>query len=472
MKIVLVTPPYQLLKEGYGVKAATKYGYWPRLGLAYLASTLLQNGYQVEILDAPVMGLSVDEAARAILALDPDVIGITTLLSDWESSLKLAEQLKLSSSVPIIMGGPYASAFSEDIFENSTAVDMVVRGEAEQTMLELARCFDEGKGPDGIAGVWYRKDGRVIKNPPRPPEKDLDRIPFPARHLFHKELYRPFPFQVNRTPIASVMASRGCTYGKCSFCTVSRKWGYHYRRRSPKNVIEEIKDLNLNQGYREIFFWDSNFIVKDGWIEEFCAGLMKERLDLTWLCLARVDSVTPDILRVMAKAGCVRINFGLESGNPELLETLNKNITLEQSRNAVKWCKEVGIQVKTDFIIGIPGETPAQGLETIKFAIECNAEFAEFSAFSSVKNMEIYDLALRYQAKNSASRDINFKGRYVPAYATRDYGSTEEVDKMVKRALKRFYLRPSYLLRSLARIKSIEDLKRYVGGFIFFLKVS
>lgn len=345
--ISLVMPPGT--KTGYSIS-------YPPLGLLMIASVLEENGHSVEIIDAPAEHLSIDQTVKKIIKNNASVVGISVHDATRFESFLLAEEIsKIDKSITIVVGGPSAMFMSKQILLNCHSIDVVVRGEGEYTFLEIA----DKKPFKTINGITYRpKSGKIIENPPREPIKNLDALPFPARHLLdmnrYFELARKNEYH-KRHPTTQVMYSRGCP-NSCIYCTTPGIWGRTLRIRSAKNVVEELLFLRDKYGVTDIKFFDDTFNISKKWMYDFFNELKSNKFDISFRCLARVSNADKETLSLMKKCGCYFIEFGVESGSQRILNIINKNITINQVKNAFENARELGIFTKGFFMINLPHE--------------------------------------------------------------------------------------------------------------------
>ena len=325
------------------------------------------------------------------------------------------------------------------------SVDAIVTGEGEFTSLEIIERLQAGRSLEGVLGVVYRDGEKIIKNPPQPLIEDLDSLPFPARELLGDiNLYIPPPATYRRKPVAVLITSRGCNR-RCIYCfqiDKERKTGIRYR--SVENVMKEIEHC-IKQGFREIKFIDDTLAADYDRAMKLAEEIKRSGLDFTWFASACVNQVDKPLLKAFKEAGCWAILFGAESGVQKNLNTIRKGITLEQTRNAVKWAKEAGIKVSTPFMFGIPGETFEEGLQTIEFAIELNPDIANFHAITPFPGTYLYDNLEKYGTMSGELSDFTYQGAaFIPHTMTR-----EDILKLRQTAFRRFYSRPSFILKKL-----------------------
>jgi len=340
---------------------------FPPLGISYLASTLLESGHDVHLLDCTFMHKS--GALKQALEENAEVVGIYCMVTMLEDCLWLARQLRLNTRL-LMVGGPLPTcdpqAFVQDF-------DVVVRGEGENTVKELLQAYSTGSDYSNIAGISYLKknnvDGKAaaetISNPDRPFIKDLDLLAFPARQLLPNESYIQFGKKKYRYAITTVMSTRGCPY-ECEFCS-NVIFGGSYRERSARNIVDEIEQA-LDCGYDRISFADDVFTLRQKRVLEVCAEIKKRGLRFQWECLARVDSIDAATYLEMYQAGCRRVYFGIESGDDSVLKLMNKKVSSDQARQAVMAAHQAGLEVGAFFILFYPGETNQTVLNTLRFA--------------------------------------------------------------------------------------------------------
>jgi anaerobic magnesium-protoporphyrin IX monomethyl ester cyclase len=360
---------------------------FPPLGLGYIASKLCNHGIDVEILDCTFLS-GLDEAVYQVLEKDPSIIGIYSIFTLNENALSLGKRLHENCEI-LVAGGPLPSADPEPFLD---VFDIVVIGEGEETMLEIAK---QEKGVNNINGIAYKEingqlsrsssdEGyKIVKNEPRELIMDINSIPFPARDLFENQKYINYYQRKGNKASTSIMSSRGCLY-KCEFCSRSI-FGNSFRERSPENIIEEIKQV-LKLGYEKVVFQDDSFTITKERVVNFCQKVLQSGLYFEWDCLSRVDSIDYDTAFLMKKAGCQRVFFGLESGNDEILNLMNKQADKTQAIKAINSTKAAGIRAGAFFIIGYPGETDDSLLETINFASSLNLDYLSFNTYMGAIN--------------------------------------------------------------------------------------
>lgn len=410
MRIALVSPKWNEMVNSY-----------PPLGLGYLAAVLERVGHEVLIFD---LGLephtSLEQQAGRIAAWAPELVGVTAMTNNYHSAEDTIRLLKDRLKCQVVVGGPHATVFPEKVVSD-VHVDYVVCGEGEETLLELAQalCEADGARPDderlaAIQGLCFLPQGQdgsrsARCNPARALIKDLDSLPFPARHLF--ELSRYPLFSSDGEPMVTLLSSRGCPYN-CSYCFKGIV-GRTYRQRSPQNVIAEIQQLKSDYGYANYYFIDDLFTLDRKRLESLTDMLIEQRLGIRWQCLARVDRVTPEILQQMHRAGCYEVHYGIESGNPQILASIDKGINMDQVRRAVAATAQAGIMAKGYFMLGLPGDSEATMRQTIRFAGELELEQAMFSLTTPFPGTRLWDELVRRRPTSELTQSFTRAAYYV-----------------------------------------------------------
>ena len=461
MKCALIIPSWVPEDIFSSKTAGSQINYWQPLGTLYVASSLLKAGHDVRFLNGAFM--SHKEIMNEVSDFKPDVVGIYSTTFGWKKALFTASEIRrggFQTRPYITVGGPYPIAMQEKCLADTADIDAVVTGEGEITMVEMMDRLSQGKSLEDVEGVIFRDGDKVIKNPLRPLITNVDSLPFPARELLgDAKDYIPPPATYKRKPVAVIMTSRGCNR-RCIFCfqiDKERKLGVRFR--SVENVMEEI-ELCLKQGYREIKFIDDTLAADYDRAIKIAHEIKRRNLDFTWFASACVHQVDGPLLQAFKDAGCWAILFGAESGVQKNLNTLRKGITLEQIRKAVTTAKSVGITVYTPFLFGIPGETYEEGLKTIEFACELNPDIANFHALTPFPGTELYDNIDKYGTMSSDLTDFTYQGAaFIPHTMTR-----QEVAELRQIAFKKFYSRPSYIMKKILALRNINDLRAYTKG--------
>jgi radical SAM superfamily enzyme YgiQ (UPF0313 family) len=347
MKTLLINPPYPF----------SEIPVMP-LGLLYIGGVLEHAGHEVQVLDLLVSRYSKEKIRDKINAYKPDIIGITSVTLNYPVASDILKYCKdLNKDVITIFGGPHATFSAVETLTEAPWIDIVVRGEGEQTMLDIV----SGKKLADIDGIAYRdkKDG-IKLTAERRLRENLDELPLPARHLFPLSRYHVLD------TACTVITSRGCPFS-CIFCVGSKMGGRRMRYRTPKLVLDEIEQ-GLALGFKEVDVADDLLTANHKHLFAFCDEIMKRGLKFKWSAFSRVDTVNMEVLTKMRQAGCVGLLYGVESGNQEILDKIKKKITLEKVKEATRMANAVGINVHATFVLGLPGESKETLAQTLEFA--------------------------------------------------------------------------------------------------------
>ena len=452
MRFLLIMPPYDLAKS-YKLSSFFKIGFLPPLSMGFISYQLKNMGIDVRFIDMQVENISLSKLHKIIKTYNPDIIGLSVLLPFTDAAIHLTQWIKQSFKYIIIVWGG-AQATLEPQLAIESGADYVVLGEGEKSIKDLILIIQKKK--KHAIGIYSKNYNNTQFSPI---ERNLNNLGIDWS-IYKLKRYKPFPHYYKHKPVISFITSRGCNYAQCKFCFAAKGLKISYRRISPDYTIKQLRYLVDTYKIREIAFWDENFIFNNKWLKEFVKLKNQYLPNLTFSCYARVDTVSYEILSMLADSGCVNIQYGFESGNQSVLDAMNKGITLQQSINAAKWSQQLNIEVRGSFIIGYVNETPEMSLKTIEFAKQLDIDYAFFYPLHIYKGTPLFDIIdIEYELTNV------FYTHFLPP----GYKSIEDVNKMVKRAYKEFYLRPKLWLKHLKHIKSFEDLYRYMIGFLIFV---
>ncbi len=421
----------------------------PPLGLLYVAGSLERAGYRVAVVDAPGEGLNRSDFVDRVRTLGAPCIGLSGMTPMRH---RIAQDLRLVRSLcdKIVLGGVHATRFREAALAEFPDVDALVVGEGEGPAVDLLRWWAGGERGPVPPGVLVRGHPLVEAAAPR----DLDALARPARHLVPHDRYR-YVFQT-RPRFTSVISSRGCPF-RCTFCdkTVS---GNPWRARSAGDVVDELDEVQRRFRIGSVCIFDDNFTLRKKRVQAISEEILRRGVDLHWKCEARVDGIDEELCRLMARAGCKTIAFGLESANQESLDFLKKDQRVEQVRAAITACKNAGIETVGYALVGIPGETPKTSLNTLRFAVDSGIDFLQFSTLSPFPGTELHELAHREgwfrqsRVRNPADAE-EIRDTLLPP------GWTEgDLDRTLRRLYGGFYLRPTYLARQALRAQRSGSL--------------
>lgn len=424
MKILLIAPADNKIAKPYStskIKPTPAFsGYAFPMGISYLAAYAKKEGHDVSILDCLSRNLSLKQIKKEILKIKPDVIGITSMTYYIKSAVKIADICrKTFPKIPIVCGGPHVSFDYENILTNYN-FDYVVIGEGELTFCELLKYLEnkEKIKLENINGIAFKKGKKIIKTAPRHLIVNLDDVPFPARELFP---FNNYIYDQLLPNAVEIIGSRGCSH-RCAFCSSSHFW-QSWRARSPQNIIKEMKFILKNYPKTQSFlFYDDNFTLNQKRVNTLCQLLIKNGLNkYPWNCNARADQVNLKMLKLMKKAGLVKINYGVESGSPKVAKNIDKNLDIKTLKKAIKMTRNLGIEVLTFFIVGNPGETKETIKESIKLAKELKSTTTLWSIAQILPGTKLAMLQpipdfVKYVYKPEINHPYAHLGSYIPVF--------------------------------------------------------
>jgi radical SAM superfamily enzyme YgiQ (UPF0313 family) len=459
MKCAIIIPAW-LPEEIFSSRTAgSQINYWQPLGTLYVAAALIRKGHDVRFLNGAFM--THHRIMQELRGFDPDVVGLYSTTFGWKKARHAAAGIrKALPGTFIVAGGPYPIAVQERCLADCPELDAVVTGEGEITMTELLGELSADGDLGSVRGLAYREGGTIRKNPPMPLITDLDSLPFPARHILGDSMdYVPPPATYRRRPVAVMITSRGCNR-RCLYCfQIDRQRKHGVRFRSVDNVMQEIEEC-LKMGYREIKFLDDTLAADYDRAMKIADEIRRRGLDFSWFASACVHQVDRPLLQAFKEAGCWAILFGAESGVQKNLNAVRKGITLDQIRQAVRTAKDVGLVVHTPFLIGLPGETYEEALQTIDFACEIDPHIVSFHALTPFPGTDLYDNIERYGTMSEDLSDFTYQGAAFIPYTM----SREEISELRQIAYRKFYSRPGYVMRRMLSMRNLNDVKAAVKG--------
>ena len=477
MRVCLINPP-RIHPKSWGKPTA----YQP-LTIAYVAA-VLEHQHKVSIIDSPTegwnnleqinessyrVGLTDKEMTSRIKSWSPDIVGINVPFSGWsKAAFELAALIKnIDKDIITVFDGLHPSARPLDCLSDQN-IDFIVRGEPEQTVSELVNTLEKGVNQElkKIEGIGFTENGKNVLTPPRRLIKDLDSLPFPARHLLPMDKYfdavkeQPLRGVINR-PWTPMMTSRGCPH-QCIFCSVNIIMGRNWRGRSPENVVNEIEHLVNTYSIKQIDFIDNNMALDRKRMETICDMIVEKDLDIEWYTPdgLRADTLDEDLLRKMSLSGCKKIRVAPESGVQRVVnQVMKKNLNHKDVEKAVIAAKKVGIKVGVFFILGVIGETKEDMEETIRYAHKLKklgADNFHFSVAMPLYGTELYEMAIR---GGFLSKDFSVEklAGTEPLIETSEFTTTEVLE---------LCLRANEVNRTITRdkiVKAIKDPKKAIS---------
>ena len=457
MKIVLVNPPrdHELVGNNPPLIDEER-GFNPPLGLLYLAASILdKTSHEVEVIDAQAEDLDYPALKSRLEAARPEMVGVTAMtftLLDALAAVRLAKEI--SGKIITVVGGIHAFLYPEETAALE-GVDFVLQGEGELSFVSLLEEISLRRKPEAVPGVVFQRDGGIIRGAPPSLIKNLDELPFPARRLTPWQRYSSVLSR--RSPITTMFTSRGCPY-RCSFCSRPHL-GKVFRFRHPANVVDEMQACQ-EMGINEILFYDDTFSVNRPRVIDICREIIGRGLKIGWDIRARVDCVDEETLAQLKQANCQRIHYGIEAGTEKILKVLNKGITLEQARKAVRLTKRAGIQTLAYFMIGSPTENREDVKKTMDFALELNPDFVHITITTPFPATDIYQRGLR-EGLFKTDHWLEFARQprtdFSPPYWNENF-SDPELQDLLRNAYRKFYSRPRFILKELFQPRSFSAL--------------
>ncbi len=454
MKIVLVYPPIVFgEKRGFG---------FPPLGVLYLATFLEKRRIDVKVIDSFIEGHTLGELTEAIQKENPDVVCFSAMTCQIRNVLAVAEELKrINPSLKIVIGGSHISSTKEEVFNFSENVDFLIYGEGENSLYNLVNALEKNLSVGDIDGLIYKKNEGVRVN--KPPEliRNLDELPFPNLDFIDIKKYDSY--YARSLPLTSLIASRGCPFN-CTFCDAYATHGKILRFRTPKNIVDEMEYDYRKYKIKQFMIKDSTFTVNKKWIYDICSEIKNRNLKIDWTCNTRVDMVDESLLKIMKKSGCYMIMFGIESGSQKVLDMLRKGITIQQIRDTIYLRKKAGLETTGYFMVGNPGETEEDAQKTVRFSKELGLDMATFGVTVAYPGTELYDWAV----ENKVINRFWYMGNIKVSKSIREMDGNLNLDgfcperqlSIVKKANREFYLRPSFVLKNILKIRNFYSVKR------------
>ncbi len=446
MKILLVSP-------NFGIDTIR-----PPLGLAYIAS-IIENIHEVRILDLALYPENLQKLGSVLNEFSPDVVGVTCYTPSFSESMGIAKYVKeYNKKIITILGGPHPSIRPADCLNEY--VDFVVVGEGEITFPELLEHIEGKRTVNDINGLSYRNGSGIVTNPPRSYITDLGKYPFPARHLLEMDKYSE--------PIITILTSRGCPFN-CIYCCRT-VMGKKYTAQSPERVLEELKMVLGSSTYRHIHFTEELFTFDKERVKRICELLIENNFGITWSCNSRVTSVDESLLALMKKAGCIRITFGVESGDDNILKSLKRGISVDQIRKTFKDCKTIGIEAAGYFMIGVPEDTKETVQRTINFALELDPFNCLFSTATPLPGTDLWDIMGMDKRSPDSYKWDDFKIQNTSPLFDMKYLTKDEIFELYQLANLKwrqhiFYRnlsRPTYLLKKIITSPG-TSFKQFMG---------
>ena len=458
MKVALVHLPFGHRRFSENLKVVDEeFIVSPPVILAYVAAIVEQAGHAAVLIDAHSLKLTQDETVRRIREFGADVLCFRLDVYGIQQSIEWIGVIKARTGLPVVAGGIAMSDYPADCMTH-VEIDYGVSGEAVRRLprlLEILEGGGEHTGLDEIDGLSYRADGELHYTPPNDDLVPFDDYPFPARHLLPNEVYKSFVSQ--RRNFTVMLASTGCPF-KCVYCAIVP---VPHRLRSADSVMAEIEHCVRDHGVREIDFFDASFFVNRERSMQLMELLARRNLDLEWTCRSRLDHVDDELLAAARRAGCRMIYYGIESGSHDILHNVHKEITLQTTRDAIRATRKAGIRALGFLMVGNPGETRETIRHTIRFARSLNLDYVQIC-----RTIAKPGTVLDQELKEKTGRD--YWAEFVRGEAGEERlpmpwidMPQDQLEAELKRAYYAYYFRPRFIVRTLAKTRSLDELRRY-----------
>lgn len=459
MKVLLINPPREneIIGNNPSIIEEER-GYNPPLGLLYIAGYLVENSnHNITVIDAQVEELGYDALLSKILSVKPDVVGLTTMTLTLIDVLKVVDLVKkIDKNTKVVLGGPHVHLFPEETI-NIENVDFLVLGEGEESFKELLDYIDEKPHLKNIPGIVFKDNGKTINTGIRPMNKNLDELPFPARHLVPYKKYSSL--LCKGKIVTTVFTSRGCPF-KCTFCDRPHL-GSGFRARSAKNIVDELEEC-VRMGIHDFLFYDDTFTINRKRVLEVCNEIINRKLDIAWDIRTRVDVVNEEMLKLLNKTGCQGIHYGIEAGSEKILKVLQKGITIDKAKQVFDLTRKYRIPILAYFMIGNPTETKDDIYSTFKVTRALKPDYIHMTILTPFPGTKIYLDGLKSGIiKKDFWREFakNPTPDFTPPHWNEIF-TRDELNELLIEGYRKFYIRPSYILKRITKIRSLSELKK------------
>ena len=460
MKVALIFNPFRYKLHEENLRIVQRYfGLFPPLSLAWVAAIAERAGHDVTIIDARTLQLTPEQVLNHLKQWKPDIIGMMMTTYMFRETLDWIRYLRGGlPGVKVMVGGYNLRVYPEESVM-APEVDFGCFNSAYHTIPRLLEELEGSQHFDNVPGLVFKRDGEVVQTPYEN-DPDFNEYPNPARKYLPNELYAEFPTE--RKNFTVMVTSKGCPRS-CLFCEAGRT---PYNPRSIDTVIREMEECYNEYGVREIDIFDYEFLINRQRALGICKEMQTRNLDLLWACRARIDSVDDELLREMAAAGCGRIYFGIESGDQEMLDRVNKGITLEQVRETIKLTKKHGIRALGFFLVGSPGETRETIAKTVKFAKSLNLDYVQFSKTTAKPLTSLWRDMVEESGYDYWREYIlgNTEEQVLPRPWTEL--TNDEIDELAQRAYVKYHARPFFLLKHTLEVRSWSEFRRKFFAFL------
>ena len=472
MNILVLNPPNRFEEK---INRDLIYGCWckgnrvsniqlPNLTLLYIATVIKQAGYNVKLVDALAENKKLEDLLNIIENFDAVIVS-TSNTTFREDVYVLSELKKKNERLKTIICGAHPTVYPDCIKEEH--IDFGIQREIEQTTVDLLDAMENKKDFGNVLGISYKKDGKIFVNAMRPFIKNLDELPFPDRTLINKDQY--FHPLAERLPFTTMMTSRGCI-GRCIMCTSPDFYGHIYRMRSPENILKEM-ELVQQQGYKEVLIRDETFTVNKQRAMKMCEGIIERKIDLTWSCNSRVDTIDEELAIMMKRAGCHTVWFGVESGDQEILDKMKKGVKVETIENTFKVLHKVGMKTHAHFIFGNVGETRESVKKSIAFMKKIKPTTVDIGITTPFPGTELFNMIKEKTEEIGDGTQLPMHDIHTKTFFNKYICelSDSELEQATFDAYKAFYMRPSYVADRFIQVRSFSELMLVLRGAVSVL---
>ncbi len=466
MKVCFIFTPEQMVNKcfytdsiwkNYSKNAAVL----PSLGMAYLAALLRDKGYDVSLIDANVLNMTKEDILARLNEIKPEYLLYNAITDNLHGTISWIREIRKEYEKPVIVGGPHMEIYPEETLTHE-CLDYGVVGDGWETLPELLEGLEHKKDLTEIKGLVFRKDGEVVFTGERPKTVSLEDVPFPARDLLPNEKYDIVASKAK--PLTIMITALGCPF-RCTYCCTDT----NLRARSAEHIVAEVEECITKYGIKEIEFYDETFTVNKKTMKRFLDLIEEKGLKFNFSIRTRVDCVDKELLQRMAKNGCIRANFGIESGDEDVLRATRRNMSIATIKQSVKWAKDAGIITFGFFMIGLPQDTKESIEKTLKLMLELDLDFMQLNKFTILPNSEMYeeykketgeDFWREYTLGNITLDD--FKRTYLQV-------TEEELDRYLERGYRSFYYRPGLIFKKLLAVRSFSEFRMLASGALSLL---
>jgi len=468
MKVLLLVPASKYTKN---VARDLIYGCWckgkriggisfPPLPHFLIATILRDSGHQAKVIDASFLPHGMFDVENLIIEYDFLII-LTSTMTCKEDASSLVRLKKKNPRLKTILFGAHPTFMPMQTL-SLEGVDFIVRGESELVIKELIDAYEKkDESWKKVLGIGWKEKNRVFINERHPFIENLDTLPIADRNLLlHSNKIDYFNPVVKRIPYTTMMTSRGCP-GRCIFCSSPPFYGAKYRMQSPDRVVREIEYLR-NQGFKEIFFRDETFTASRRRVVEICNEIINRKIDITWICSVRVGTVDYELMKLMKRAGCHMLRVGVETGIQQLLDNIKKDIRIEDTEKLFYLAHKIGMDTHAHCMLGVPGETWETINETIKFVKKIDPTIVTFGICTPYPGTELFRMVEEKHPEIGDGTQCDLSRLHTFAFFNRYFTNLTEnlLELGIRRAYRKFYLRPEYILKRLFNLNSLDEFRR------------